>query len=84
MDPLLRLHDAGQSVWLDFIRRGLLISGDPGGDLFALDAATGKTLWHTYPGGSPTGAAMTYELAGRQYIITAVDSVLYAWSLPPH
>jgi hypothetical protein len=25
---------------------------------------------------------MTYELQGRQYVVTAVDSVLYAWALP--
>jgi alcohol dehydrogenase (cytochrome c) len=61
---------------------GLLFSGDAGGDLFALDAATGNSLWHVYPGGDLTGAPMTYELGGRQYVITAVDSVLYAWALP--
>jgi len=47
----------------------------------ALDAATGKTLWNVYPGGNLTGAPMTYELLGRQYVATAVDGVLYAWAL---
>ena len=61
---------------------GLLFTGDGSGDLIALDASDGKTLWHTYPGGNLTGAPMTYELGGRQYVITAVDSVLYAWALP--
>jgi alcohol dehydrogenase (cytochrome c) len=61
---------------------GLLFSGDGGGDLIALDASNGNTLWHVYPGGNLTGAPMTYELGGRQYVITAVDSVLYAWALP--
>ena len=51
------------------------------GDLIALDAPTGKTLWHVYPGGNLTGAPMTYELGGRQFVITAGDSVLYAWTL---
>lgn len=27
--------------------------------------------------------AMTYQIGGRQYLITAVDSVVYAWTLPP-
>jgi transaldolase/glucose-6-phosphate isomerase len=27
MDPLRRLHDAGQSVWLDFLRRSLITGG---------------------------------------------------------
>ena len=38
----------------------------------------------SHPGGNLTGAPMTYELGGRQYVITAVDSVLYAWALPAH
>ena len=63
---------------------GLLFTGDGSGDLMALDAVTGRTLWHVYPGGTLTGAPMTYELGGRQYVITAVDSVLYAWALPLH
>ncbi len=61
----------------------LVFTGDSGGDLIALDPANGKTLWHVYPGGDLTGCPMTYELDGRQYLITAVDGVLYAWSLPP-
>lgn len=60
----------------------LLITGDNSGDLEALDPATGKPLWRTYPGGRLTGCPMTYELDGRQYILTPVDSVLYAWALP--
>jgi alcohol dehydrogenase (cytochrome c) len=62
----------------------LLFTGDGTGDIAALDAATGKTLWHVYAGGNMTGAPMTYELNGRQYVITAVDSVLIAWALPVH
>src|ERR1044072_170639 len=27
MNPLLRLHDAGQSVWLDYLRRSLISGG---------------------------------------------------------
>ena len=61
---------------------GLLFTGDGAGDVTVLDASTGKTLWHLYAGGNLTGAPMTYELGGRQYVITAVDSVLYAWALP--
>ncbi|HTV56877.1 MAG TPA: acido-empty-quinoprotein group A [Terriglobia bacterium] len=60
----------------------LLITGDISGDLIVLDPATGKTLWHVYAGGRLTGCPMTYELNGRQYLLTPVDSVLYAWALP--
>jgi hypothetical protein len=26
---------------------------------------------------------MTYQIDGQQYVITAIDSVVYAWTLPP-
>ena len=73
---------SGQGSGILTTAGGLLFTGDPTGDLIALDAATGKTLWHVYPGGNLTGAPMTYELGGRQYVITACDGVLYAWTLP--
>lgn len=60
----------------------LLITGDNSGDLEALDPATGNPLWQVYAGGRLTGCPMTYTLNDRQYLLTAVDSVLYAWALP--
>jgi len=60
----------------------LLFTADSSGTLVALDAATGKTLWHMYPGGSFGTAPMTYELDGRQYVVFAVDSVIYGFALP--
>jgi alcohol dehydrogenase (cytochrome c) len=50
--------------------------------LVALDAASGKVLWHTNPGASLSGSPMTYEAGGRQFVLTPVDGVLYAWALP--
>jgi alcohol dehydrogenase (cytochrome c) len=61
---------------------GLLFSADNTGDLIALDAASGKSLWHVYAGGVMSGSPVTYELEGRQYLLTPVDGVLYAWALP--
>lgn len=60
----------------------LLFSGDNDGELIALDPATGRSLWHVFGGGRLTGCPMTYEISGRQYLLTQVDSVLYAWALP--
>jgi len=73
---------SGQGAGILTTAGGLLFTGDPTGDLIALDATTGKTLWHVYPGGNLTGAPMTYELGGRQYVVTACDGVLYGWTLP--
>jgi alcohol dehydrogenase (cytochrome c) len=52
------------------------------GHLVALDAASGKVLWHVNPGGNLTGSPMSYEIDGRQFVLTPVDGVLYAWALP--
>jgi alcohol dehydrogenase (cytochrome c) len=60
----------------------LLFTGDVTGNILALDPATGATLWHTYGGGAMNSSPMTYQIDGRQYVLTAVDSVLYAWALP--
>ena len=60
----------------------LLFSADNSGNLLALDPATGKTLWHLNAGGHLDASPMTYELDGRQYIIFAVQDVLYAFALP--
>lgn len=60
----------------------LLFTVDDSGKLLALDPADGKELWHAYSGGGSTSAPMTYELDGRQYIVTPADGVVYAWALP--
>ena len=60
----------------------LLFTADSAGNLVSLDPATGKTLWHMYPGGTLGTAPMTYELDGRQYLVMPVDGVIFAFALP--
>ncbi len=60
----------------------LLFTADNSGNLLALDPATGKTLWHLNAGGKLDASPMTYQLDGRQYVILAVQDVLYAFALP--
>lgn len=60
----------------------LLFTGDLDGNILALNPLDGKVLWHSRPGGTMNSAPMTYELDGKQYVITGVDSVVYAWCLP--
>jgi acido-empty-quinoprotein group A len=60
----------------------LLFTADGSQNLIALDAATGKTLWHMYPGGSMNTGPMTYQLDGLQYVVFPVDGVVYAFALP--
>ena len=35
-----------------------------------------------YAGGTLNSSPMTYQIDGRQYLITPIDSVVYAWTLP--
>lgn len=60
----------------------LLFTGDVSGNVIAVDPETGKNLWHIYAGGALNSSPMTYQLDGRQYLITLVDNVVYAWTLP--
>lgn len=60
----------------------LLFTADNSDNLLALDPATGKTLWHVPMGQRMASAPSTYELDGRQYLLTPVGSSIYAWSLP--
>jgi alcohol dehydrogenase (cytochrome c) len=60
----------------------LLFTADMDGNLLALDPATGEALWHTYGGGAMNSSPITYMLDGRQYVVTGVDGVVYAWALP--
>jgi alcohol dehydrogenase (cytochrome c) len=61
---------------------GVVFTGDNHGNILALDARTGDTLWHTYGGGAVQSAPITYELDERQYVLIGSSGVLYAWSLP--
>jgi len=88
-------YRSGKIVWNHEIGKGegisgilttaghLLFTADNSGNLLALDQVTGKTLWHLNAGGRMDASPMTYQLDGRQYLILAVQDVLYAFALPP-
>jgi acido-empty-quinoprotein group A len=59
----------------------LVFTADSSANLVALDDATGRVLWHMYPGGSLGTGPMTYELDGRQYVVYPVDGVVYGFAL---
>jgi alcohol dehydrogenase (cytochrome c) len=63
---------------------GLTFTGDAMGNFLALDSADGKTLWHAGSGSHIAGSPTTYEIDGRQYVLTSSGSVLFAWALPEH
>jgi alcohol dehydrogenase (cytochrome c) len=61
---------------------GLTFTGDSHGNVLALDTSNGKTLWHAGTGAPMVSSPSTYELDGRQYVITSSGGVLFVWTLP--
>ena len=61
---------------------GLTITGDSHGNLLALETSSGKTLWHAGTGSPMQSSPISYELDGRQYIVTSSGGVLFSWALP--
>ena len=60
----------------------LLFAGDDSGNFLALDAATGRTLWHVSVGANVHNGPITYELDGRQYVLVGAGNTLVAFALP--
>jgi alcohol dehydrogenase (cytochrome c) len=76
------LGDGGSGAGVLTTDSGLTFTGDANGNALALSTADGKTLWHAGTGDSMDNSPMTYELDGRQFVITGSGGVLFAWALP--
>lgn len=61
---------------------GLVFTGDAEGNFIALEAATGKVLWHFQCGASVFASPMTYALDGKQYVVIAAGSTVFTFGLP--
>ena len=61
---------------------GLVFTGDAEGNFIALDAATGKVLWHFQMGGAVYAAPIAFAVDGKEYVAIAAGSAVYAFGLP--
>tara|TARA_Y100000385_G_scaffold221316_1_gene231013 strand:- start:7776 stop:9434 length:1659 start_codon:yes stop_codon:yes gene_type:complete len=75
--PIMPRSSAGISTTAG----GLLLTGSADGYFFALDALTGKELWHISLGGRVHAAPMTFAVDGEQYITIAAGNVVYTFGL---
>jgi alcohol dehydrogenase (cytochrome c) len=60
---------------------GLVFSGDGQGNFIALDADTGKDLWHIPLGASIQTAAISFAVDGRQYVTIVAGDAVFAFAL---
>jgi len=61
---------------------GLLLFGDAANAFEAVDAVTGKTLWHFNMGQQIRASPMSYAIDGKQYFAIAAGSDLFTFALP--
>jgi alcohol dehydrogenase (cytochrome c) len=61
---------------------GLVFSGDAEGNFIAFDAASLKPLWHFQMGGAVYAPPMAFAVDGKEYVVIAAGSTLYAFGLP--
>ena len=59
----------------------ILFGGTTEGNIFALDAKTGKHLWRFATGGFVISNPITYMAAGKQYVAMTAGDVLIAFGL---
>ncbi|MBI3684727.1 MAG: PQQ-dependent dehydrogenase, methanol/ethanol family [Acidobacteria bacterium] len=60
---------------------GLVFGGSDEGNVFALDALTGKPLWDYQAGGPVAANPISFAIDGRQYVAVAADRVLIVFGL---
>jgi alcohol dehydrogenase (cytochrome c) len=61
---------------------GLVFFGDEASSLEAVDAKTGKPLWHFNTGQDMSASPLTYAVAGKQYVAIAAGSDVFSFALP--
>jgi alcohol dehydrogenase (cytochrome c) len=60
---------------------GLVFSGSDEGNLFALDAMSGKPLWDFQTGGAIASNPISFSVDGKQCVAIAADRVLFVFGL---
>ena len=61
---------------------GLVFLGESSGGFAAVDAATGKYLWHFETNHFMKASPMTYEVDGKQYVAIASGANILSFALP--
>jgi alcohol dehydrogenase (cytochrome c) len=62
---------------------GLVFVASREGNFLALDARSGKALWHFGTGAEIASSPMSYAVDGRQYVAVSSAGALFSFALPP-
>ena len=83
--PAWRYPQAGQghsSGGVMTTASGLLFFGDDAQSFEAVDAQTGKPLWHFNTGQNMHASPMSYAVKAKQYVAIAAGSDVFSFGLP--
>jgi len=61
---------------------GLVFFGDDSESFEAVDAQTGKPLWHFNTGQDISASPISYAVGGKQYVAIAAGSDIFSFALP--
>lgn len=61
---------------------GLVFFADDAESFEAVDAKTGKSLWHFNTGQTLHASPMSYSFGGKQYVAIASGDDLFSFALP--
>jgi glucose dehydrogenase len=59
----------------------VVFAGDSDGNFIALDAHSGRDLWHRQLGAAIYSTAITFEVDGKQYVVIPAGSALFSFAL---
>jgi alcohol dehydrogenase (cytochrome c) len=76
----LRLHSQ-VSAGLLSTAGGLVFGGDREGNFFAIDAGSGKLLWHFQTGGAIWANPVTFMVEKKQHVAIAAGQAIFAFTL---
>ena len=61
---------------------GLVFFADDAQSFEAIDARSGKPLWHFNTGQDLSASPMSYAVLGKQYVAIAAGSDIFSFALP--
>jgi alcohol dehydrogenase (cytochrome c) len=77
-----RLTQGGLSPGVLATGGGVVFAATSEGNFLALDAKTGKELWHFTTGSPINSSPISYAVDGKQYVAVTSAGVLYSFGLP--